>query len=96
MTDILFDVNVNREVESKLSSLGYSTAYLTDMFKKSAPDEEIMRWIEKGDRYIVTRDKSFTDDDHRRVLLKGESVVKLARQALRGLVQREVYPEPLK
>lgn len=93
---VLIDVCVPREVSKRLEDLGLETIYLTDLFSWDVEDEKIFKWMQENDVPILTRDKDFPENGgNLKITLKGESSVKLTRQALSKLLEERVYPKPL-
>ena len=93
---VLVDVCVPREVSERLEDIGLNAVYLTELFSWDEDDEEIFEWMEENDVPILTRDKEFPENGgNLKITLKGESSVKLTRQALSKLLELRVYPEPL-
>ena len=93
---VLVDVCVPREVSERLEDLGLNTIYLTELFTFDEDDEEIFEWMEENEVPILTKDKNFPENGgNLKITLKGESTVKLTRQATKKLMELQIYPDPL-
>lgn len=93
---ILVDVNVPREVCNRLSEMGFDTKYVTDILAEDTDDERILDWMEQKHCLLLTKDKKFPDGGNgHKIILQGESSVKLSRESFNKLTEKEVYPEPL-
>ena len=93
---VLVDVCVPREVSERLEDLGLETIYLTELFPFDEDDEEIFEWMEENQVPILTKDKNFPENGgNLKITLKGESTVKLTRQATKKLMEKQIYPNPL-
>ncbi len=90
------DINVPREVCDRLQEIGYDTIYLTDIMPGDIEDEKILKWMESTKTPILTRDKAFPENgEDLKITIESESSVKLTRKALRKLISRHIFPEPL-
>ncbi len=93
---VLVDVNVPREVCDRLSEMGFETLYVTDIFSDDIDDNEILKWIEENHCYLLTKDKNFPEGGNGyKIVLKGESSVKLSRESFYKLTEKGIYPEAL-
>ena len=93
---VLLDVNMHREVCDRLRDLGFDSIYLTEVFPPDTEDEKIFEWMEQNHIPIITKDKRFPENGgNLKIVLEGESTVRLTRRALHKLMENMVYPDPL-
>ncbi|KXA90941.1 hypothetical protein AKJ57_03115 [candidate division MSBL1 archaeon SCGC-AAA259A05] len=93
---ILVDINVPREVCERLGEIGYEAVYLADILPDDVDDEKILEWMESTHTPILTRDKEFPENGmNLKITIDSESSVKLTRKALRKLMSRQIFPDPL-
>ncbi len=95
MRKVLIDINVPRDVEESLDDLGFNTVYLTDEFDPGTDDDVLLSWIVSKGGFVVTRDKSFSRNEYRTIKIHGEKELSLIKQAVKGLLARDVYPAPI-
>lgn len=93
---VIVDVNVPREVCQRLSEMGFETKYVTDIFSEDTDDRKILQWMEKKHCYLLTKDKEFPEGENgHKIVLKGESSVKLSRESFYKLTEKGIFPEAL-
>lgn len=91
------DINVPREVCERLEEVGYDVIYLTEVLPGDIEDEEILKWMEDNQTPILTRDKDFPENGgDLKITISSESCVKLTRRALRKLLDKQIFPNPLR
>ncbi|KXA89762.1 hypothetical protein AKJ39_04720 [candidate division MSBL1 archaeon SCGC-AAA259J03] len=90
------DINVPQEVCERLQEVGYDVIYLTEVLPGNIEDEEILRWMEDNQTPILTRDKDFPENGgDLKITITSESCVKLTRRALRKLLDKQIFSNPL-
>ncbi len=93
---VIVDVNVPREVCDRLSEMGFETQYVTDVFSEDTDDVKILQWMEKNHCYLLTKDKDFPENGNgHKIVLRGESSVKLSRESFQKLTEKGIYPQAL-
>ncbi len=93
---VIVDVNVPREVCDRLSEMGFETQYVTDIFSEDTNDEKILEWMENNHCYLLTKDKDFPEGGNgHKIVLRGESSVKLSRESFQKLTEKDIYPRAL-
>lgn len=90
------DINIPKDVSHALSDIGYNSIYLTDKFPAHADDKDILQWVEKQKGFVITRDQNFSENGSTRpITVYGDSTQGMIRQAVMGLLSREVYPSAM-